>query len=61
MFLDKPRDPVQSRIETCGFPRLHEAEMALRQIDFFVARQGPQDRDSERLDGFASRGGDDAG
>lgn len=53
MFLDKPRDPVQSRIETGGFARLHEAEMTFRQIDFFVAGQGPQNRYSERLDGFA--------
>src|ERR1700730_12797077 len=41
MFLDKLGYPVQSRIETGGFPRLHEAQMALRQIDFFIAWQGP--------------------
>src|SRR5436190_2075311 len=51
MFLDKPRDPIEQPVEPSGLPRLHEAEMALRQIDFFIAWQGPQDWHSDRLDG----------
>ncbi len=45
MVLDKRRDPIQRRIEIGGFARLHETEMAFRQIDFFVARQGPENRE----------------
>ena len=37
------------------FTGLHEAEMAFRQTDFFVARQGPQNRKPKRLDGRAHK------
>jgi len=51
MFLDKPRDPVQSRIETGGFTGLHEAEMALRQRQRRIAGQGAEYGNAARGNG----------
>jgi hypothetical protein len=42
MRIDKVGDLVQSRIETGGFTRLHEAEMAFRQADFSSRGKTPR-------------------
>ena len=48
--LDEVGDGLKPRLESVRLARLNEAEMALGQRDFFVARQRADDGDAERLD-----------
>src|ERR1019366_4949874 len=55
MGADKSGDFIEPGVEAAGFTGLHETQMAFRQADIFVARQGPQNGDSEGLDGSARK------
>ncbi len=50
--LDEVGDGLKPRLESVRLARLNEAEMALGQRDFFVARQRADHGDAERLDGL---------
>src|SRR5258708_16964852 len=52
MRLDEIGDRLETRFERLGFARLHEAQMALGQRDLIIARQGADDRNTQRFDGL---------